>query len=159
MRRTTRIQTLNEAHVHFNTSGVTVRSFRLLCTPDDQSGLTILCVENYYRRFSSLARVFKSFFPSIFMAEHLYIYQTADMLSQDGGEYMQLLEFLPSLATVKNFYARTGFAEFLAPIFQEHVEVLGETATNVFPALESLCLEDLQPSEPLREALGQFVAT
>ena len=160
MKRTTRIQTLNETHVHFNTSGVTVRSFPLLSTPDDQSGLTISCVENYYRRFSSLARVFMSLFPSIFMAEHLYIRGKADMLSRDVVEDMQLLGFPLAFATVKNLYVPMEFAENFASILQEHV---GETATDVLPALESLCLDttldDLRPSELLREALGRFAAS
>jgi hypothetical protein len=159
IRRTTRIQILNEAHVDFDYYGLVVRSLPLPRISDEKSGLIITCADDGWQ-FSSLVPVFMSFFPSIFMVEHLYIHATANVLSQDALEDMQLLENFPAFAlafaSVKNLYLRMAFAEFFAPILQEHV--LG-TATDVLPALESLCLEEVEPSEPLREALGQFVAT
>jgi hypothetical protein len=69
---------------------------------------------------------------------------TANILPQDA-EDMQLLELTPAFATVTNLYVPVEFAEFFAPILQERV---GETEADVLPALESLCLEGLQPSEP-----------
>ena len=82
------------------------------------------------------------------------------MLSRDVVEDMQLLGFPLAFATVKNLYVPMEFAENFASILQEHV---GETATDVLPVLESLCLDttldDLRPSELLREALGRFAAS
>jgi hypothetical protein len=159
LRRTTSFGALNEAHVDFDYYGLVVRSLPLPRISDEKSGLIITCADDGWQ-FSSLVPVFMSFFPSIFMVEHLYIHATANVLSQDDLEDMQLLENFPAFAlafaSVKNLYLRMAFAEFFAPILQEHV--LG-TATDVLPALESLCLEEVEPSEPLREALGQFVAT
>jgi hypothetical protein len=156
IRRTTRIQTLREAHVDFNHYYLVVQSLPLPLIRDKKSGSIISCVGTDWR-VSSLVQFLTSLFPSIFMAEHLYIHGTASSLPQDDVEDMQLLEFSLAFATVKNIYVPVEFAEWFAPILQEHV---GETATDVaaLPSLESLCLEDLQPSEPLREALGQFVA-
>ena len=147
VRRTTRIQTLiqplKEAHVDFHYYGLVVRSLPLPWIPDETSGLTISCVETGWQ-FSSLAQVFVSLLPSIFMAERLYIHGTANILPQDA-EDMQLLELTPAFATVTNLYVPVEFAEFFAPILQERI---GETEADVLPALESLCLEGLQPSEP-----------
>ena len=152
MRRTTRFQTLNEAHVDFGYYGLVVRSLSLPWIPDKKSGLIISCVDDDWQ-FSSLEPVFMAFFPFIFMVEHLYIHATA--LLHDDLEDMQLLELFPAFATVENLYVHMEFAELLAPILQELVE---EIATDVLPALRNLCLEGVQPSEPLREALGQFVS-
>ena len=43
----------------------------------------------------------------------------------------------------------------VAPVLQELVE---ERVTDVLPALENLFLEELNPSGPVQEAVGQFVA-
>jgi hypothetical protein len=154
MRRTTRIQALKEAHVDFHDYGLVVQSLPAPWTAADKYGLTIYCEDSDWD-FSFLGQVLMSLFPSIFMVEHLYIHGIAYTLSQDNVEDMQLLEIFHALTTVKNLYVHMKHAEFFAPILQEH---FGETATDVLPALESLCFEEVQPSEPLQEALGQFVA-
>ena len=73
MRRTTRFQALNEAHVDFDYYGVLVESLPPTRTFDEKSGLRISCREIDWD-LSSLAQVFTSFFPSIYIVEHLYIY-------------------------------------------------------------------------------------
>jgi hypothetical protein len=151
MRRTTRIQALKEAHVNFHNYGLVVQSLPPPWTAAEKSGLTIDCEDSDWD-FSFLGQVLMSLFPSIFMVEHLYIHGTTYMLSQDDVEDMQLLEFFHALTTVKNLYVHMKHAEFFAPILQEH---FGGTATDVLPALESLCFDEVQPSEPLQEALGQ----
>ncbi len=38
-------------------------------------------------------------------------------------------------------------------------ELVGERATEVLPALQSLFLEELKPSEPVQKVIDKFVAT
>ena len=158
IRRTTRIPVLKEAHLSFDYFGVVVRSSPPRGIAVEKSGLTIRCEDDGWN-FSFLGHNLTSFFPSILMVEHLYIYESISMLSQDGVEDIQLPEVFRALTTVKDLYAHIKLAEIFAPILQEH---FGGTVTDVLPALETLCLKaDLQedqPSEPLQEALGQFVA-
>ena len=158
IRRTTRISVLKEAHMDFNHSGLEVQSLPQTWSAVEISGLTIYC-EDHGWDFSSLGQVLTSLFPSIFMVEHLYIYGSASMLSQDDVDDLPFLGVFHALTTVKNLYVHMKDAEFFAPILQEY---FGGTEAVVLPTLEILCLKkDLQedqPSEPLQEALGQFVA-
>ena len=161
MRRTTKIEALNEAHVDFDRYTVVVQSLQSL-TSDKKFGLVISCVDDDWQ-FSSLGEVLMPLFPSIFMVEHLYIHGTAYTLSREDVEDLRLpeifnsfsTEFFHALTTVKNLYIHMRHAEFFALILLKHFL---EIATDVLPALESLCLEGLQPSEPLQEGIGQFVA-
>ena len=156
MRRTTRFQALNEAHVDFDYYGVQVGSLPPTRTFDEKSRLRISCRELDWQ-LSSLAQVFTSFFPSIYMVEHLYIYGPRYLPSQwqDDIENMQWLEIFHPFTAVKNLYVSKEFARCIAPALQE---LVGERVTDVLPALESLFLEELQPSGPVQEAIGQFVA-
>lgn len=56
---------------------------------------------------------------------------------------------------MKNVYASKEFVLGLVPALQELVE---EGVTDVMPALETLFWEELQPSGPVRDAIGRFVA-
>ena len=91
------------------------------------------------------------------MVEHLYIYGPRYLPSQwqDDIENMQWLEIFHPFTAVKNLYVSKEFAQCIAPALQE---LVGERVTEVLPALESLFLEELQPSGPVQEAIGQFVA-
>ena len=96
MKRTTRFQALNETHVDFyfnvNFDQCVVRIDTQLSTKtlDDKSTLTILHKESD-GLLLSLAQVFTSFIPSIYMVEHLYLYGRPQW--QDDAEGIQWLEF------------------------------------------------------------------
>jgi hypothetical protein len=109
-------------------------------------------------QISSVAQVFTSFFPSIYMVEHLYIYGPQYLPSQwqDDIENMQWLEIFHPFIAVKNLYASKEFAQCIAPVLQQLVR--GRVTEVLLPALESLFLEELQLSGPVQEAIGQFVA-
>ena len=156
MRRTPRFQTLNEAHVDFNDSGVQVATLPLSRALDEKSRLRISCKKLDWQ-LSSLAQVFTSFFPSIDMVEHLYIYRPRNLPSQwqDDIENGQWLEILDPFTAVTDLYVCKEFAQCITPALQELVE---ERVMDVLPALESLFLEELQPPGPVQEAIGQFVA-
>jgi hypothetical protein len=65
------------------------------------------------------------------------------------------LEVFHRFTSVKNLYVCKEFAQCIALALQE---LVGEIMMEALPALESLFLEELQPSGPVQEAIGQFVA-
>jgi hypothetical protein len=153
MERTTRF---NEVHVDFDSNGVQFESLSPTQTSNETSGLRISCRELDWQ-LSSLAQVTTSFFPSIYMVEHLYISGSLHLPSQwqDDIENVQWLEIFYPFFAVKNLYVSKEFARCIAFSLQE---LVGERAADVFPALETLFLEELRPSGPVKEAIGQFVA-
>ena len=159
MRRTTSFRAFNEAHMDFGFYGVQVGS-RPPTLPFDEKfnfGSSALFSELSWH-LSFLAQVVTSFIPSICMVEHLYIYgrrQHVPSLDPVDSESMPWLETLYPFTAVKNIYISWFFAPRIASALQR---LGGERARNVLPALESIFLEDLWPSGPVEEAIGEFVA-
>jgi len=155
MRRTTGIQALNEAHVDLGLDRVEVRSLPPMRTFDEKARLRISCTQTYWHRVSSMAPVFT--LPCIPMVEHLYIYGPRDLPPQwqDALWNIQWLEVLRPFPALKNLYISREFARSIATDLQELVR---GRETDVLPALESLFLEELQPSGPIQEDVGKFVA-
>ena len=153
MRRTPRFLALNEAHVDFDDSGVQVVPLPLL---DEKPRLRISFRELDWQ-LSSLAQVFTSFFPSIDMVKHLYIHRPRNLPLQwqDDIENWQWLEILAPFTAVKELYVCKEFAKRIAFALQE---LVGRRVMDVLPALGCLSLEELQLSEPVQEAIVQFVA-
>jgi hypothetical protein len=151
MRSATKFQALNEAHVVARILGVQIESLPPIRTYEVKPGLGIFCDTC---GVSDLAQVFTLLFPSIYTVEHLYIYQPQifPLKWQNATVNMEL--FHPFTA-VKNLYISKEFAQYIAPALQE---LVGERVTDVLPALESLFLEELEPSGPVQEAIGQFTA-
>jgi hypothetical protein len=156
MRRTTRFQALNEAHVEFTYPVVQVGYLPPIRTFDETSGLRISC-RGLDWQLSFLAQVCTSFFPSIYMVEHLYIHEPRYLPSQwqDETENMQWLEMFHPFTAVKNLYVCEGLAPSIAPALQE---LVGGRRTEVLPILQTIYLEGLEPSEPVQEGIGKFVA-
>jgi hypothetical protein len=73
MRRATRFRTLNEARISFDNSGCQVVSLPQTRSREAKSTLRISCRKLDWQ-LSSLEQFYTSFFPSIHMMEHLYIY-------------------------------------------------------------------------------------
>ena len=160
MRRPARVGALEEAHVDFNHSDVQVGSLPPSQTFDDKSRLRISCRKADWQ-LSSLAQVFTSVFPSVYMVERLYIYGSQYLPSrwQDDIENIQLLEIFQLFAAVKDLYVSWNFVRCIAFALQELDE---ERVVDVLPALERVFLEDFQssirPSRPVQEAIGKFIA-
>jgi hypothetical protein len=150
MKRTTRFQALNEAHVvlsyHiiYGHIGVQVKSLPRTSDP----GLKISCRQS----ISSVAQDFTLFFSSIYMVEHLYIYGPH---WPGYSEHVEWLEIFHPFTAVKNLYVCKEFAERIGPPLQE---LVGERVTDVLYALERLFLEEFQPSGPIQEDIGKFIA-
>jgi hypothetical protein len=120
--------------------------------------LGILCNETDLQ-LSSLAQVCSLSFPStlILAVEHLYILSLQwEPRWQDDIENDQWLELFLPFTAVRCLYIDSKFKPQVAYALQE----LGERVADVLPALENLFfLEEPLPSEPVQEAIGQFVAT
>jgi hypothetical protein len=71
-------------------------------------------------------------------------------------ENTQWLDFLGPFTTVKNLYLSKEFAPRIAPVLQQ---LVGGRVTEVLPTLKCIFVEELQPSGPVHEAVGQFAAS
>jgi hypothetical protein len=109
-------------------------------------------------QLSSLTQVCSSSIREAFipLVEHLYIreYDIDQPHWQDDIEDSQWLEVLHPFTALKALHVSREFLPRIAPTFQE----LGERKTEVLPALQTLYLEELPQSGPVREAVEKFVA-
>ena len=120
--------------------------------------LKISCKQSDWQ-LSSLAQVCSSSFPHVLirMVEHLHISQAkykGPRRWQDDIEGSQWLEALRPFTGLKDLYVSREFLPRIAPAFQE---LAGEPVTEVLPALQSLFLEKVNPSGPVREATKKLV--
>jgi hypothetical protein len=96
MRRTSKFEALNEAHVGFGQYGVQVESHPPTRTFDEMSGLRI-SRGVYDWQLSYLVQVFTSLLPSVYIVEYLYIYASGPRRMPlelgDNVETMEWLEF------------------------------------------------------------------
>ena len=107
---------------------------------------------------SSLEQVFTSCLPYLSTLEGLSVDAPRGWLPdwQDNIENTLWLELLLPFTGVKNLYLCEGFARCIVPALQELVE---DRRIEVLPALENIFLEEgLEPSEPVKKGIGQFVA-
>ena len=160
---TARFQEVNEAHVVFN------YGIRVNCLPPTPildvwpiQGSVLFRIPCTFAPWdtSSLARVLASLsaaFSPVCTVEYLYISMPGDSLSIwiCALTSMQWLAFLRPFSAVKNLYLCKKIAECIASALQE---LVGESVADVLPALERIFLEDVQPSGPDEDAIGQFVA-
>ena len=163
LRRTAKFQALKEAHVDVGYDRVHVGSLRPTQKHNNSSGFGISC-RGMDRQVSSLVQVITSFFPSIYVVEDLYIHGAEDLYIygaefslqqwQDGTEDARWLEIFHLFTGVKNLYVFKEFAQRISPALLEVEERVGD----VLPTLECLFVENLEPSGPVWEDLGQFVA-
>jgi hypothetical protein len=89
---------------------------------------------------------------------YLYIYHhhyPEPGWQEDDVESTQWLELLRPFTSVEQLYLSELFASRIAPALQVLVE---ERMTEVLPILQNIFLEGLQPSGPVQEGIGQFVA-
>jgi hypothetical protein len=109
------------------------------------------------QQLSAVAQVLNSFLSSVPTLESLYITVSRKCL-QGPIEVIQWREFFHLFTTVKKVTLKSEHSvQIVAPALQE---LAGEGATEVLPALQNLFLYtgDWQPSEPVKEAIEQFVA-
>ncbi len=155
--RTPNLETRGEARVVFsgNRVGVTLPGI----FPRGLK-LDVSCRQSDWQ-LSSLEQIYSSALPQALIPtmEHLYIhsnvYRPLPPDWQDDIEDDQWLEVLHPFTSVKNLYLSRKLTTSIAPALQE---LVGEGVIEVLPALQSLFLQELHPSEPVQEAIGKFVA-
>ena len=109
-------------------------------------------------QLSSLAQLCISSFPQgvLPVVERLYIKCEFSRPHWQGDiEISQWLELLHPFTAVKDLYISQDFAASVALVLQE---LKGERVTEVLPALQTLLFEELLPSGPVLEIIGEFVA-
>ena len=116
--------------------------------------------EELDRQLSSVARVCKSFSPSLSTVEDLYIKRLLDFSLQvwnnDAIENTLWLPLLLQFTAVKNLYLSNEFGPGIAAALRE---LVGGRITEVLPSLQNIFVEELESSVPLQENIRQFVAT
>ena len=148
--RAKRFQELYELHVDFDYHGVNVESLPSTWTFGGKFGLRISCRELDWQ-LSSLAQIFTSFFPSIHMVKHLYIYGPQHLPSQwDDIDHLQWVEFFHPFTALKNLYLSKVVAPGIAPALRV------DRMTGMLPTLQKVGLEPWSSGLVL-EAIEQFV--
>jgi hypothetical protein len=137
MRRMTRFQALNEIYVDFDHDGVQVGHFPR--TFDKANRLRISC-GRLDVQLSSMAQVLTSFFPSIYMVEHLYIYENprSPPYLRHGIKNVRWLGIFHPFTSMRNLYVSKEFAPHIALALKELVGW-----AEVFPTLQNISLESL----------------
>ena len=153
MRRTSRFQEFKEVHVRFGHYGVLVETLPPTVTFDEKPRMRISCRELDWQ-LSSMAQVITSFFPSIYIVEHLYIHDYRCQSRYDF-EHMHWLELFHPFSAVKNLYLSRKFAPYIATALHE---LVGGRTMEVLPSLRNIFLEGFQLSEPIQEGIERFVA-
>jgi hypothetical protein len=154
MERTTKFQALNEAHVDIDDHVIRVGSLPPRQTFDETSGFSISCEIPSVWPSPTTAEVLESFFTSLYIVEHLYIYGSQYFM--EGSEYG--LEIFYPFLSAKNLYVSKEFARAIAPTLQMFVREGGFGVVQLLRDLETLFLEEPLPSGPVQDGIGQFVA-
>jgi hypothetical protein len=139
------------ARVQFND---TIASVRLTSESQDFR-VEVSCREPDWQ-LSSVAQVCNSSLPPVSMPEDLYIEHEYSQLiwKNDAIEDALWLELLLPFTAVKNLYLSKEFASDIAVALQEFV---GVRIMEVLPNLQNIFVEELEPSGPFQENIGQFV--
>ncbi len=150
--RTPNFMAPDEAHVMFYGFKATL----ILPQTYGDLELEIPCRQSDWQ-LSMLAQVCSSSLYLISSLKYLYIheYESFRPCWQDDVENVQWLELLRPFTTVKALYLSQNITTRVMPALEE---LVGERATEVLPALQSLFLEDLHLSGPAQEAIGKFFA-
>jgi hypothetical protein len=150
--RTPTIRPLDEAHVHFTDYFASVR----LPPGSGTLQITISCREPDWQ-LSSIEQVCNSSLHPLPTVEVLYIERGYSQLvwKNDAIENTLWLQLLLPFTAVKDLYLSKEFAPGIAAALQE---LFGARITEVLPSLQNIFMEGLEPSGPLEESIGRFVA-
>ena len=101
---------------------------------------------------SFLEQVCTSFLPPLSVLDDLYI--TNHRSLGDDIDNLSWLELHP-FATMKNLYLSEAIAPHIVPALQE---LVAGRVTEVLPNLQNIFVEKLQPSGPVQDGIGKFIA-
>ena len=138
--------------------GGTVASIKLSSKASSNRELQvkILCRELDWQ-VSFLEQVYTSSLFPLFTLEDLYIdeYRYRKPVWEDNIDNTLWLELLHLFTTVRNLFLSEKIASRVVPALQE---LVGGRTIEVLPTLQNAFIEGLQPSGPVQESLGKFVA-
>jgi len=143
--RTPNFMARDEAHVTF----YNFQAKLILPQTNGDLELRISCKQSDWQ-LSMLAQACSSSLHLISSLEHLYIHEFEAEARfrpcwQDDIENVQWLELLRPLTTVKTLYLSRGVTTRIIPALEE---LVGESTTEVLPALQSLFLEEIHLPKP-----------
>ena len=120
--------------------------------------LSVRCNGSHWQ-LSFLAQAFSSLSPTLSTFETINIrenrFRPVTPILEGGMENSQWLELFHPFTSVKNLYLHEDVAPLVVPALRHFAE---ESVTNVLPILQIIYVEGLQPSGPIQEGIGQFVA-
>ena len=118
--------------------------------------IAISCKEPNWQ-LSSIEQICNSFWLPLSTVEVLYIDHayTQPVWKDDAIENSLWLQLLLPFTAVKDLYLSKEFAPGIAAALQE---LVGGRLTEVLPSLRNIFVKGLEPSEPFRKRIGQFVA-
>lgn len=155
--RIAKLQVPVKAHIGFEDPEVWIEFSSPTQPPNNVLTLGILCIPPD-PPFPCMAQFCRSPFFPLPTLESLYVgggrYSERDR--QYRIENTRWLDFLEPFSTVKNLYLSKEFAPRIAPALRQ---LVGGRVMEVLPTLQNIFVEDFQPSGPVHEAIGQFVAS
>ena len=152
--RTENYKTPKSANIQFCNGYVRVVIYFPLSIPCGRIELEISCGPSGWQ-LPSLAQVWSSALSPLLTLKRLEFFDQRSHW-QDDMEIAQWLEPLRPFISVKHLVLSTNLIRLLAPALQVIAE---ESMTEALPALERLSLRGQQPSGPVKEAIGKFIAT
>ena len=152
--RTETFKAPDRVEVLFDTFGVEVDLFQRKGMTDRKVLGLRISNGSPDRQLSSLAQVCNSSMPPLPTLESLCIHEGQYFRPQwhNNMEHAQWLELLRRFSSVKDLVLSKKLVQLVAPALRE---IIG---TAVLPVLQNLYLEGPQPSGPVQEAVGQFLA-
>ena len=155
--RTEKLQFPVKAHTGFDDPEVWIEFSSPTQEPSNVLTLGILCMPQD-PQFPCMAQFCRSPFFPVSTLESLYIgggrFGERDRHYRIDGT--RWLDFLEPFATVKNLYLSKEFAPRITPALGQ---LVGGGAVEVLPTLQNIFVEGFQPSGPVHEIIGQFVAS
>jgi hypothetical protein len=151
--RTEAFKATNLARVAFFEGEVDVRLYpRITDGFRERLSLAISCKPSDWQ-LSSVAQVCDSALSPLPALERLEIYMKRSW--KEDVESAQWVELLHLFTSIKDLLLRDVSIQHVAPALEQ---LAGERVTEALPALQNLFLEGPQPSEPVKKAIGKFVA-
>jgi hypothetical protein len=150
--RTPTLRARDKGHVQF---GDWETSVALLARSGTPSLVIEISCKEPDRQLSSITQVCDSSLHPLSTVEDLYIEHRywRRVWKNDGIESTLWLQLLLPFTAVENLYLSKEFAPGIAVALQEPVGV-----TEVLPSLQNIFIEELEPSGPVKENIGKFVA-
>jgi hypothetical protein len=157
--RTPTSRALEKAHINLRNRDA-ILDFSSQTSGNGEVYVKILC-RGLDWQLSSVEQVCASCLPPLSVLEDLQIYELSrDPRWQpdwkDDIENGLWLGLLHPFTSVKNLYLSEQYALRIGPALQE---LVGGRTTEMLPALQNIFLKGLEPSGPVQDGIGQFVAS